>query len=145
MLDGSVTTVLVVGGGRVATVLLVGGTKVDDVGGAWVVVVVSGSVVVVVAGGGVAGGAVVPGARGVVVATGGAVFTVVDGLPATVVDVGCSDGGTEDDVGVAAGRAVVEVGRAVVDGDWVATCWGELSPPVATSKRRATRAIDARA
>jgi hypothetical protein len=43
-------------------------------------------------------------------------------------------------------RAVVVVARAVVDGDWLATCClGELSSPVATSKSRAARAIDARA
>ena len=42
--------------------------------------------------------------------------------------------------------AVVVVSRAVVVGDWFATCClGDVSLPVATSNSRAARAIDARA
>jgi hypothetical protein len=58
---------------------------------------------------------------------------------------------TEDEVGprtmVLRGRdvVVVVVARTVLD-DWLATCClGEVSLPVATSKRRATRAMEARA
>lgn len=132
--------VVVVGFGRVATVVEVGGTKVDDVGGGWVVVVVSSAVVVVVTGTVVT---TVPVDVGEVVATGARVVVVVpDGAGATVVEVGSTEVEVEvaEELDVVAAGLVV-VGRAVVTGDWVATCClGEVSRPTATSKSRATRA-----
>ena len=95
------------------------------------------------------GGALVPTFRGAVVATvgwvppvspGGMVTTVVV-LPATVEDVEVVG---PLDVVVAA--TVVEVGRRVVVGDWVATCsLGEVSDPVATSTSMAAKAMAASA
>ena len=138
--------------GMVATVeggTVVAGSDVDEVGGS----VVGGSVVggEVVAGGGagaVVAGAAVPVLRGAVVTTGGWVITAPK-LPAAVVEVASTVDDVEDveafDVVVAASVLVV-VARAVVDGAWLATfCLGDVSPPVATSNNRATRAIDARA
>ncbi len=50
----------------------------------------------------------------------------------------------EEVVGMVVGAVVV--GRTVVAGDWVATWrFGDVSPPVATSKRRAARATEASA
>lgn len=134
--------------GMVGTVV-VDGTDVEEVGGGVDEVVVSGWVVTVVSTGGeVGGGALVPGFRGAVVATvgwvlpvspGGMVATVVV-LPTTVEEV---DVVGPLDVVVAA--TVVDVGRTVVVGDWVATCcFGEVSAPVATSNSMAARAMAAR-
>src|SRR4051812_12523099 len=125
---------------------------VEDVGAS--VVVVSSGCVVVVCVGWVVAGAVVPGFDGAVVATGARVVAVVAvpppagggvvGLPSPMVEVEVDVDGAADDVVV--GRTVVE-GRAVVEVEpWLATCWrGAVSSPVATSKRRAARAIVARA
>ena len=134
----------------VASVL---GTNVDDVGGGSVVVVVGGGSVVpvVVSTGGdvVAGaGALVPTLRGAVVTTPGWVFPVpLDGMVATVVVL--EPIVDEVDVGpveVVVAPEEVDVGRTVlVVGDWFATCsLGEVSPPVATSKSMAARAMAAR-
>lgn len=138
IVDGSVV------GGRVD-----GGMEVDAVGGgngASVVVVAGASVVAVVVwtGGEVGAGAgdVATGARRAVVTT---PAWVVTGPPATVVDdVDEVEVDVAFDVVVAA--EVVEVGRAVVDGDWLATCClGDVSSPVATSNNMAASAIMARA
>ena len=80
-----------------------------------------------------------------VVATGGWVVTTPpeDGIVAgVVVVVDSTVDEVELDEGLDGGRvATVVVGRAVVAGDWVATCClGDVSPPVATSKRRAAKA-----
>lgn len=140
---------MVVSRGRVTTVELVGGTVVDETGGAWVVVVsAGGSVVVVVATGG-AGGEVVVVTAGRVVTTGGRMVPAPPAGAAVVVVLGSTevDVAGADVVGprttVLSGRTVV-VGRWVV-GDWVATCFGDVSAPVATSNRRAAKATDARA
>ena len=140
--------------GTVEGATVVAGIEVDAVGGGGgaSVVVVCGSVVgVVVAGGGGGGdvtGGVVPVFRGAVVATVGWVRTAPPPPAAAVVEVVS----TVDDVDVlgpldvVVGRTVVVVTRAVVDGDWFATCClGEVSLPVTTSNRRAARAIDAKA
>ena len=102
--------------------------------------------VVVATGGAVVAGALVPRFRGAVVATGGWVVPVPPGgMVATVVVLEP----TVDDVDVGAFNVVVapdvvDVGRRVV-GDWFATCsLGDVSPPVATSKSMAPRAMAAR-
>lgn len=134
-----------------------GGALVVVVTGAWVVVVscwvvvVAASVVVVSTGAG-AVVATVPVERGAVVFTTGAreVVAVVSAEPGgrVVTDVSGTvdelDEGADDEVGARV-VGVVVVGRMVVVGAWVATCClAELSVPVATSNRRATRAMDAR-
>jgi hypothetical protein len=92
----------------------------------------------------------------VVVTTAGRVVAVVadvpDGPGATdeVVDTSTVDEVDELDVDeeelVVVEATVLVLGRTVVVGDWVATCWrGESSVPVATSNRRAAKAMDARA
>ena len=145
MVDGpTVVFGMVVGG---AVVL---GTKIDVVGGASVVVVVGGGSVVpvvVCTGGDVVAGALVPRLRGAVVTTLGWVITAPpEGIVATVVVLES----TVDEVEVGAlvvvvAPEVVEVGRAVVEGDWVATCsLGDVSSPVATSKSMAPKAMAAR-
>lgn len=145
--------------------VVAGSVETGDVVGvvvvtAWVVVVsccvvvVTASLVVVSTGGG--GGevvATVPVERGAVVFTTGAreVVAVVSAGPAgrVVTDVSGTvdelDEGADEEVGARV-VGVVVVGRMVeVVGAWVATCClAELSVPVATSKRRATRAMDAR-
>jgi hypothetical protein len=141
-----VTTDEVVVGGSV------GGTKVDDVGGGMVVVVSGGEVLVVVsAGGWVVLGAVVPLLPGAVVATGARVVAVVIGEPGMVVVLGPTVDDVEDEVDDSKEPTSVVVGRRVVVGpvvedDWLATCClGAVSLPVATSNRRAAKAIVARA
>ena len=63
-----------------------------------------------------------------------------------VVDSTVEEVDVEDEELVVVEAAVLEVGRTVVVGDWVATCClGARSGPVATSKRRVARATDARA
>ena len=138
--------------GMVGGAAVVDGTNVDEVGGGSVlgVVVAGGSVVAVVVatGGEVVAGALVPMLRGAVVTTGGWVPPVPpDGMVTTVVVLDS----TVDEVDVEAldvvvAPEVVEVGRAtVVEGDWVATCClGDVSPPVATSKSMAAKAMAAR-
>jgi hypothetical protein len=123
----------------VGTGAVVDGTNVDDVGGGSVVVVVGGGSVVpvvVATGGDVVAGALVPTLRGAVVTAPGWVLPVPPGgMVATVVVLES----TVDEVEVGAldvvvAPAVVEVGRAVVVGDWVATCsLGDVSSPAATS------------
>jgi hypothetical protein len=134
----------------------VGGPEIVDVGGASVVTVVvvssgGGSVVAVVVatGGAVVAGALVPTLRGAVVTTGGWVVPAppADGMVATVVvlDSTVDDVEVGGAVDVEVAAAVVEVGRAVVGGVWVATCClGEVSAPVATSKSMAASAMAAR-
>ena len=115
------------------------------------VVVSSGCVVAVVVstGGDVVAGALVPTLRGAVVTTAGCVVPepTADGMVATVVVLGPTvdevEVGAAVDVVVA--PVVVDVGRAVVVGEWVASCClGELSVPVATSKSMAASAMAAR-
>lgn len=144
MVDGTVVV------GNVTTVL-VGGTNVDDVGATVVVVVSGGAVLVVVSAGGcVVAGAVVPLFRGAVVFTGASVVAVGPGNPATVVVVGPTVDDV-DEVDVSSDPTSVVVGCTVVvgpvvDDDWLATCcFGAVSVPVATSNRRAAKAIEARA
>jgi hypothetical protein len=151
----------VVVGGSVGTVEELGGTKIEDVGGGRLVVGSGGGSVVavvvstgggLVAGGLVAGG-LVPVLRGAVVITGGDVVPEVpDGAGAAVVEVPRDVDVEEVDVDDVDGPLDVVVGRcvvvvtALVEGDWVATCClGDVSLPVATSKRRAARAMVARA
>jgi hypothetical protein len=131
------------------TEIVVVGMDVEDVGAA--VVVVSSGCVVVVCVGWVVAGAVVPGFDGAVVATGARVVAVPPAgaavvlvlAPTAVDEVELDVDGAADDVVV--GRTVV-VGPLVEVEPWLATCWrGEVSSPVATSKRRAARAIVARA
>lgn len=139
-------------GGSVAGGAVVEGTKMDEVGGGCVVVVSGGAAVVavVVATGGDVWGGLVPVLRGWVVATGGRVVAVVTPVAAGAVVLvsGAMELGDDVEVGmtiVFSGRRVV-VGPTVVDGACVATCClGDVSLPVATSKRRAARASDARA
>ena len=135
-------------GGMVGTV---GGTEVDEVGGT-VVVVSGGAVLVVVsAGGWVVFGAVVPLLLGAVVATGARVVAVVTGDPGMVVVLGPTVDDVDEEVEVSKEPTRVVVGRTVVVGpvvvdDWLATCClGPVSLPVATSNRRAAKAIMARA
>jgi hypothetical protein len=143
----------VVGGGSVTTVLD-GGTKMDDVGGGWVVVVSGGAsvVAVVVATGGDVWGGLVPVLRGWVVATGGWVVAVVTPVPAAGAAVVVAvSGGVEVEDDVEVGMTIVFSGRrvvrpTVVEGACVATCClGDVSLPVATSNRRAAKAMEARA
>jgi hypothetical protein len=107
---------------------------------------------VVAGGGAVVAGANVPVLRGAVVATNGCVVPIPPPPPPpppAVVDVDS----TVDDVDVlgpfevvVAPSAVVVVTRAVVEGDWVASCClGDVSLPVTTSNTSAAIAIDARA
>ncbi|HVL06648.1 MAG TPA: hypothetical protein VM388_11715 [Acidimicrobiales bacterium] len=102
----------------------------------------------VATGGAVVAGALVPMLRGAVGAANGWVVPVRPGGIVTTVVVA---GSTVDDVvvegsfDVVVGPVVVDVGRTVVVGDWVATCsLGEVSSPVATSKSMAARAMVAR-
>ncbi len=149
-----VGVLVLVGGGMVTTVLVVGGTDVDEVGGGNAVVV--GASVVVVSGGGEVGCtggevvATVPAGR--VVTTGGCVVTDPpdDGMVAGVVVVDSTMGDDvevdDEEVDGRVAGAELLVGRTVVAGDWVATCClADVSPPVATSNRSATRATEARA
>jgi hypothetical protein len=104
-------------------------------------------VVVVCAGGDVVAGAGVVAAvvRGAVVTT--PAWVVGTGAPATVV-VGPAGADEEVDVAfeVVVARELVDVGRSVVVGDWVATCClGDESSPVATSNSMAASATAARA
>jgi hypothetical protein len=137
------TEIVVVGGGMLVAVVVVSATVV--VVSATVVVVVSGATVVVSAGVGVV-------VRGAVVLTGGRVLAVVSEGPASGSVTAVStlvDGLDVDDVGSVVGmrtRVAVVVVAMVLVGDSVATCcFGEWSPPVATSNKRATRAIEASA
>ena len=104
--------------------------------------------VVVATGGAVGAGALVPTLRGAVVATPAWVFPVpLEGMVATVVVLESTV--EEVDVGplVVVAPDVVDVGRrvVVVVGDCVATCsLGDVSPPVATSKSIAAKAMAAR-
>lgn len=137
-------------GGMVGGVVVDGGTTIDVVLGGSVVSGGSSSTVVggeVVAGGGLA---VVPGERGAVVATLGWVVPVKpDGMVATVVEEEPTVEEVELDVeldDVVDPTPAVVVTPAVVAGDWLAVCRrGESSVPVATSKRRAARAMAAMA
>ena len=138
MVGGSDTTVVGL------LMLLVGGASVVSGGGGSVVAVV------VCTGADVWVGALVPVLRGWVVTTEAWVVAVVPPGPgATVVVVSAGVEVEDDEVGavdglVVAGRVVVR--RTVVEGAWVATCcFAEVSLPVATSNRRATKAMDARA
>jgi hypothetical protein len=137
-----VATVEVVGGGTVDVEAVGGGGGGSVVGGG------GGSVVAgLVAGGGEVAGGDVTTWRGAVVTTWGWVDPVPPGMvevDPTVDEV--DDVGPPDVVAGAASTLVVVVARAVVDGDWVATCClGDVSLPVATSNSSAARAIDARA
>jgi len=132
--------------GMVGTVELLGAT---DVVVCCVVVVATSVVVVVSAGGWVVAGALVAAVvRGAVVTT---PARVVGAPPAGAVVVVESPAGAEVEVDgagpeVVVGRTVVVGATVVEDVPWLATCWrGDVSSPVATSKRRATSAIDARA
>ncbi len=52
----------------------------------------------------------------------------------------------DEELEVVVAPRVVVVGRAVVDGDWRATCClGDVSSPVTTSNNRAAKATEARA
>ena len=85
------------------------------------------------------------GGRVVAVVPDGSVVTDGPAAPAVVVVDSTVDDVDVDEDGVVV-EASVEVGRKLVVGDWVATCWrDELSGPVATSTRRAARAMDASA
>ena len=139
----------------------VDGTVVVDEGGGSVMVLVGGAVVggsgvgvVVWTGGEVVpgvGGDVVPVLRGAVVPTDGWVTVVTPeprGAVAVLVDSMVEEVEVDevdevldvDVTRVVVGRAVVEVGA------WVATCcFGEVSPPVATSNKSAAMATVARA
>ncbi len=149
-----VVGIVVVVGGIVATVeLLVVGAEVGgsvvvgaEVGGGCVVgVVVAGGGEVVATGGEVV--ATVPGER--VVTTGGWVVAdpPAEGMVAGVVVVDSPPRDVELDVELDGGSVTrVVVGRTVVTGALVATCrFGDVSPPVATSKSRAARATEASA
>jgi len=104
-------------------------------------------------------GAAVPVFRGAVVTTGARVVAVVTPGPGTAGASGASkpavvvvvvSPGADVEVGralevVVAGRVVVVV-RTARRGDWLATCClGDVSLPVATSRSRAARAMEASA
>ena len=154
MVGAIVVGSVVVGGGMVATVELLdggGGGSVlggAGVGGGCVVgVVVAGGGEVVATGGEV--GPTVPGDRPVT--TGGWVVAdpTAEGMVAGVVVVDSStleDVELDDELGGGSVTGVVVVGRTVVTGALAATCrFGDVSPPVATSKSRAARATEASA
>ena len=139
MVEGAIVVI-----GIVTGPLVVLGIDVDEVGGSG-----GGSVVAVVVatGGEVVAGALVPTLRGAVVTTGGCVVAEPpEGMVATVVVLDVTDDVEVDEAfDVVVAPAVVDVGRTVVVGDWVATCsLGAVSAPVASSNSMAARAMVAR-